>query len=108
MAFGFPAQHGVQFSVAGGGAIDVRVAVRAALNALDWSIRQDTNRYIFASATISMASWGEKITVQFLPNGSISVSSACAFPVQIFDWGKNKQNIDRLIETIKIQMSESR
>ena len=103
MAFGLPAQHTVHFPVGAGQSVDLRGAVKAGLHALGWTIRQETNQTIVASATISLHSWGEKISIQFLPNGSVSVTSACAFPLQIYDWGKNKQNVDRLMHAIKSQ-----
>ena len=107
MGFGIPAQHGIQFSIAGGPSVEARSAVLASLHVLGWSIRQETDQMIIASATMSAMSWGEKITVQFLPNGSISVCSACAFPLQLVDWGKNRQNVERLLEAIKVQMSSA-
>jgi len=36
-------------------------------------------------------SWGERITVSFQP-GKILIDSRCSFPLQCFDWGKNKEN----------------
>jgi hypothetical protein len=91
MAFGLPAQHTVHFSVGAGPSVDLRGALKAGLHALGWSIRQESNQTIVASATVSLFSWGEKITIHFLPNGSVSVTSACAFPLQIFDWGKTSK-----------------
>ncbi len=107
MGFGIPAQHGIQFSIAGGSTVNVRSAVLASLHVLGWPIRQETGQTIVASATLSVMSWGEKITIQFLPNGSISVCSACAFPLQLVDWGKKRQNVEKLLETIKVQMSSA-
>ncbi len=103
MAFGLPAEHTLHFSAGSNPSVDLRGAVRASLHALGWTIRQETNQTIAASATVSLFSWGEKITIHFLPNGSVSVTSACAFPLQIFDWGKNKQNVDRLMHAIQSQ-----
>lgn len=41
---------------------------------------------------ISMTSWGETITVSLENAGVAEITSKCGFP-QVFDWGKNKQNI---------------
>ena len=51
---------------------------------------------------MSFTSWGENITVALSPAGtdqtSVLVRSECALPTQIFDWGKNRKNVDSLIQ----------
>ena len=46
----------------------------------------------------SMSSWSEYIEVKVLrSNGKLVIDfkSVCAFPYQIFDWGKNKSNFKK-------------
>jgi hypothetical protein len=52
-----------------------------------------------ASVDTNWKSWGEKITVNVdqVPEGTrVRIRSACAFPLQIFDWGKNKGNVRQI------------
>ena len=52
-----------------------------------------------ASVNTNWKSWGEKVTVHVdeAPGGAVvRVRSACAFPLQIFDWRKNKENVTRI------------
>lgn len=44
----------------------------------------------------SVLSWGEKVTVSIteIPEGTgVHLRSECSFPLQLFAWGKNKQNV---------------
>ena len=96
MTFGFPAYHTERYS-AGAALADLRSAVRATLNALSWSVRQETHDGIIGSTNMNIRSWGEKIVITFQPDNSISVTSKCALPTQCFDWGKNKANVMKFI-----------
>lgn len=52
-----------------------------------------------ASVNTNWRSWGEKIAVHVdeAPGGTIvRIRSQCAFPLQLFDWGKNKANVSRI------------
>lgn len=48
---------------------------------------------INAKTKLSWWSWTENIDVKIEENGMIRIKSECAFPLQIFDWGKNKRNV---------------
>ena len=52
----------------------------------------------------SFTSWGEIITIYLTPvdNSSVRVdiSSECSAPTQIIDWGKNRENIDMILNYI--------
>jgi hypothetical protein len=99
MAFGFPAHHTERYTGTGK-AEDVRAAVRSTLNELTWSIRDERSDAITATASISQMSWGDRIVVNFLPDGLISVTSKCAYPLQCIDWGKNETNVRRFMSEI--------
>lgn len=52
-----------------------------------------------ASVNTNWRSWGEKLSVHVdeTPDGTVvRIRSACAFPLQLFDWGKNKDNVQRV------------
>ncbi|GAA1869880.1 hypothetical protein [Brevibacterium marinum] len=52
-----------------------------------------------ASFKTTWRSWGEKVTVQVGQTSVgtvVGIRSACAFPLQIFDWGRNKGNVQQI------------
>jgi hypothetical protein len=101
MAFGFPAHHTECYSSGPDNPRDLRPAAREALNALSWSVREETHDRILASTSVNMRSWGENVTIDFLPDNSISVTSKCALPTQCLDWGRNKANVAKFVERIR-------
>ena len=100
MTFGFPAFHTEDYSPDEGRA-DMRAAVITTIQAISWSIREESPNMIFASSSVSLRSWGEKVTVSFLPDNSISVTSKCSLPTQCFDWGKNKINVQKFLAELR-------
>lgn len=99
MTFGFPAHYHARYP----GrirAMDVRAAVRATLAELSWRIKEERGDGIAATSGISWHSWGEQVHVAFLPDGSISVTSRCSYPLQCVDWGKNEANVRRFMKAI--------
>ena len=100
MAFGFPAYHTENYSL-NDGPSNLRATVKLALNAVSWSIRKESPDTIVASTSLSLLSWGERVIITFLSDGSIAVTSECTWPIQCFDWGKNKANIKKFIAELK-------
>ncbi|MGM0700334.1 MAG: hypothetical protein ACQEVD_15910 [Actinomycetota bacterium] len=52
-----------------------------------------------ASINTNWKSWGEKLTIHVdqVPEGTlVRIRSECAFSLQIIDWGKNKDNVQRI------------
>jgi hypothetical protein len=101
MSFGFTAYHTERCSPDTTRSADLRVAVRATLAALSWSVREESHDQIAASTSMNFRSWGEKVLISFLPDKSISVTSKCSLPTQCFDWGKNKANLARFMKEIR-------
>ena len=100
MTFGFPAYHTENYQAAAVDPSDLHAAVKMALNALGWNIsvkRPETGsgRDISCRTSISMVSWGEKISITFSDDCSVSITSKCVWLTQCFDWGKNRANVDR-------------
>jgi len=57
----------------------------------------------YARTNFTMSSWGENITIEInIANNSVTSEfiSICAFPFQIFDWGKNKRNYKRFYKEL--------
>ncbi|MBI1332835.1 MAG: hypothetical protein JST12_03025 [Armatimonadetes bacterium] len=99
MAFGFPARYESTFSNVPPGT-DIRRAVGSALAKMGWKPTSEGNGYR-ASTTFSMASWGERITVQFLPGDrSFKIRSQCSFFLAVLDWGKNQKNVEKFLDEL--------
>jgi hypothetical protein len=100
VAFGLPASYTEEFDDLGSEA-DVREWVKQAIESLGWSIRKESPRTITASTGMNWSSYGERLTIQFHPDGRLSVTSKCVFFAQLFDWGKNEANVRELISAVK-------
>ena len=53
---------------------------------------------------VSLTSWGEDIEVHLYPCNDVQtvvdIVSKCSLPTQIVDWGKNSENINRILGCI--------
>lgn len=52
-----------------------------------------------ASFKTTWRSWGEKVTVHVDQDSDgtlVRIRSACAFPLQVIDWGVNRRNVQRI------------
>lgn len=61
---------------------------------------------IAANTSISFLSWGEIVEIQLEENTSdtqIVFKSICAFPFQIYDWGKNKRNFKKFWKNFNLK-----
>lgn len=61
---------------------------------------------ITANTSISFKSWGEIVEIQLEENKSnpeIVFKSICAFPFQIYDWGKNKRNFNKFWKNFNLK-----
>jgi hypothetical protein len=95
MALGFPAQYIEQIEIE----VDrdvARQAIVETLESLGW-IYESPNRDSFLAKTdVNILSWGEKVSVEFTENAALRIRSVCSM-LQIFDWGKNKKNVDSFV-----------
>ena len=84
----------------------------AALNALGFRVKNsnEANGVIEAERDISVRSWGEKIKITITPtNGGsqVNVESKSAYPLQAVDWGKNKENVQRILTDLDTRVAAS-
>ncbi len=100
MAFAFPAYH-TEIVTGLSRENDLRELVLVALERLAWPVRKASANTISASVGFNFWSWREKITVQMLRDGSLSITSRCGLPTQCFDWGKNEQNVSMRIAELR-------
>ena len=97
MAIGLPPRHTEHFSIGPHDPDDLRGAVKEALDALSWSVREETPDRLVAATRMTLRSWGEKVPIDFLADGSITFTSECSDPMQWHDWGKNKVNLKKFL-----------
>lgn len=64
------------------------------------------------SASINFSSWGEQIDiiVVYVNESSVHVTirSECVMPTQIVDWGKNKQNVEKICSSLAATLTATR
>lgn len=56
---------------------------------------------IFFNEPISFWSWGERVTVTLVDTNLVRVRSSCKLKTQVFDWGKNRRNVEQVISVLK-------
>ena len=69
------------------------MAVRSTFDSLGWRYQALADGAFTAQTTINLMSWGENLSVQINPDGSVQAESRCAMPLQCLDWGKNNENV---------------
>ena len=100
MAFGFPAYH-TELCPLAGSERQLREMAYAALSHLGWKIQDDTPEQIWAQAGLNLWSWGERVRIRFLEKGGMEITSQCRLVTQCFDWGRNSQNVKRLLAELE-------
>lgn len=56
------------------------------------------------STSLGWRSWGEDVTaaVGFGPRGSVvTLTSTCSMPTQLVDFGKNRENVTKVVEVLR-------
>lgn len=81
-------------------------AVGQALTEHDFTIREKNydKGIVTAEVPWTMKSFGERIQMQLRPQKEyvhLHILSTCKLETQLFDWGKNRENVDRLFESVK-------
>lgn len=71
--------------------------IRYCIQRLGWSFRGEGPGVIYAGVSISLRSYGENVRFAFFQDRFV-VESKCAFPLQLIDWGKNKENVDKFVQ----------
>ncbi|MCY2926420.1 MAG: hypothetical protein NT031_13460 [Planctomycetota bacterium] len=88
----------------------LRAAIRHALDLLAardivWS---NGDRNVTAKLPMNFWSFGERLNIAITDNSRVSISSACAWPAQVVDWGKNQKNCEILFQHIAEFLGEGR
>jgi hypothetical protein len=95
MAFGFPAYHEERWAFSDQAAF-VR-ALREVFREREFTVDRELPTELRARVELSLWSWGESITVTIGRDSAI-IRSACQFPLQCIDWGKNRKNVSTLVQ----------
>jgi hypothetical protein len=81
-------------------------AVANALAASGWKYYVHTPYQFGAETKLNFWSWGETMSFLIYQDGTVSAQSKCSFPVQLFDWGKNKRNLGRFFQLLDWSLSQ--
>ncbi|RJP33108.1 MAG: hypothetical protein C4536_05170 [Actinobacteria bacterium] len=105
MAVGFPAKYeevrpyNLHFNYLSNAAVN-------ALNSLGWKYYALTPYQFSAEGKMSLLSWGETMAINIFQDGTVQMLSKCSFPLQWFDWGKNKKNVVRFFAWLDYFLSQ--
>ena len=99
MSIGFPAHYSASIKNKSNYSIKELIKI---LKKTTFIIQYNSDGNIFLKAQLNAWSWGEsiKITLNKEGDNSINILSKCTFPLQILDWGKNKKNVDMIVELL--------
>ena len=95
MAFGFPAQYETRRDLVGDRRA-ARSAVVYAFELLGWNYTEKNVDHFSSPVPMSPLSWEGTFTVS-LDEGEVVIRSVCRSPLTLFDWGKNKRNVDQFL-----------
>jgi hypothetical protein len=94
MAFGLPAHH-IQEHHPGVRDFDhLYDAVVRTVAELEWDLKKQEEEKVVASTGLSLFAPREMIRIEFLSDLSLRITSRCSHPLQVMDWGQNRQNVE--------------
>ena len=96
MSFGFPASYKTQFDLTGTRQT-AREAIVYTFQLLEWKYEVVNQDLFLAKIPMSGSSWGESFSVSLANPGVAEIQSVCRYPLQLFDWGKNKLNVREFV-----------
>ena len=98
MSFGFPAYYREELILSD--AKKFRELLEESLADLSYPILKNDKDKIILKVDWSIWSWGERIDIDFSGTGIVTITSECTFPLQCIDYGKNKENVKKVINSI--------
>lgn len=100
MVFAFPAYHSEKYTRLPDDANPVRLTMSAAQH-LGWqSVSQDRDSVVFSTRR-RLLGRSERVTINFLPDRALMVTSRCFLPTQCLDWGKNRRNVMHFLSVVE-------
>ena len=104
MAFGFSPKFVQDYNLANLDKEHFFVLALEAASKLDWNVSFVSETGFIAYTNFSLSSWSEEVTIK-IGNDAANIKSEC-MGSQMMDWGKNKQNVEKLIATIEEEKKE--
>jgi len=92
MTFGFPAYHEEVLTVHP----ELQQHLWSIFASLGWRGSPTPDGKWIGTSEMSLTSWGERIAVQWVAEGQLHVRSECSVPTQCIDWGRNRENVEKL------------
>jgi hypothetical protein len=84
---------------------DFETKILEAMKKSNFKFIKSDNPKFRAWSIISLWSWGETIEIDYSKTNDnhikVNCTSTCYFPLQIFDWGKNKRNTNRFFKRLE-------
>ena len=97
MAFGLPASYETEIEVTASHSV-VRDAIERTFELFCWNHSVNESRsVVVARVPGGLVSWGEEFVVSLVDEPVMRITSTCRL-WQMFDWGKNRKNVDRFTE----------
>ena len=102
MAVGFPASFSTEVKLVGSrkGAHE---AVIGTFETLGWRHEAVSVDVYRVQVPMNVFSWGETLTVTLTDESTALIESKCRWPLQLFDWGQNKRNVDQFTTIFAIR-----
>lgn len=97
MAFGFSPKHTETFTLDELTPGHFLAIAHEAAKTLGWNVSYASVNGLIVYTGMSFTSWGEEIKIK-IENGTANVKSECTGS-QIFDWGRNKENVEKFLNT---------
>ncbi|MGN7719484.1 rhomboid family intramembrane serine protease [Chitinophaga sp. 22620] len=102
---GFPPRYGTTYSLENRSSAEQLTIFWLAVEKMDWQVSEVTPNSITAFTNFSLRSWNEQVSIRFAAEeiGLFSVSTG----VQVLDFGRNRQNIKRLLKAVAAIAAET-
>ncbi|RPD40282.1 rhomboid family intramembrane serine protease [Chitinophaga barathri] len=102
---GFPPRYGTTYFLENRSAAEQLVIFWLAVEKMGWQLSEVTSNSITAFTNFSLRSWNEQVSIRFTPEeiNLFSVSTG----VQVLDFGRNRQNIKRLLKAVAAIAAET-
>jgi hypothetical protein len=102
MSIGLPAFYTEEIEQTGSRE-NARQAAVHAFEELGWNYEEISRDLYKVELGMNGSSWGEVLTVSLSSPGVVIVQSKCIFPIQMFDWGKNRRNVKSFIDRFSVK-----
>lgn len=98
MAFGFSPNYIRNYNSGNSDSKTILIAAIEGAKRLNWELGFVSDSGFIAYTNFSLRSWSEEITVS-IKEGTVEIKSQCTGS-QLFDMGKNRENVEKLMEAI--------